>query len=181
MAENRNATLFGAFVPTTNVWDVTQLYQVDVTSPEFKELLVRLYQNINNIATILNLKDTGYYTTQEFVNGQSYFPNPLLNSSTATHATYRQVFRTTVNFGTLPNTGTKSVPHNIQFTAGFSCTRIYATASDPVGLNYIPIPYTNASGNDISLDVDGTNAIIRTLDDKTNFTICYVVIEYIKS
>ena len=178
---NRNATLFGAFVPTTNVWDVSQLYSTDVTSPEFKELLVRLYQNINNIAIILNLKDTGYYVTQEFVNGQSYFPNPLLNSSTPAHATYRQVFRTTVNFGVLPNAGTKSVPHSIQFNAGFSCTRIYATASDPVGLNYIPIPYINASGTNISLDVDATNVTIGTLDDKTNFTICYVVIEYIKS
>ncbi len=175
-----NNTLFGAFVPTTNIWDVGQLYQVDVTSPEFKELLVRLYQNINAIATIVNLKDTGYYTTQEFVNGQLYFPNPDLNSSTPTAATYRQVFRTTVNFGALPNAGTKSVPHNIQFTAGFSCTRIYATASDPVGLTYIPIPFADPAVSSISLSVDATNVNISTGDDKTNYTICYVVVEYIK-
>jgi hypothetical protein len=178
---NNNAFAFGAFVPTTNVWDVGQLYQVDVNSPEFKELLVRLYQNVNNIANVLNLKDTGYYTTQEFVNGQSYFPNPLFNSSTAPTATYRQVFRTTVNFGALPNTGTKSVAHNINVTNGFTFTRIYATASDVSGNTYIPIPYVDVlTGNDIQLYVDATNVNIITTSDRTNYTACYVVVEYIK-
>lgn len=177
---NNNATLFGAFIPTTNVWDVGQLYQVDVTSPQFKELLVRLYQNVNNIATILNLKDTGYYTTQEFVNGQSFFPNPSLNSSTDTVATYRQVFRTTVNFGALPNAGTKSVPHNIAITAGFTFTRIYGAASDTTGLTYIPLPFVDAAGNNIELNVDATNVNIVTTSDRTNYTVCYVVVEYIK-
>ncbi len=176
-----NNTLFGAFVPTTNNWDVGQLYQIDVDSVEFKELLVRLYQNINVIATVVNLKDTGYYATQEFVNGQLYFPNPALNSSTTTAATYRQVFRMTVNFGALPNTGTKSVPHNIAINAGFSFTRIYATASDPVGLAYIPIPFVDVTGTSIQLDVDATNVNITTVDDRTNYTVCYVVLEYIKS
>ncbi len=176
-----NNTLFGAFVPTTSVWDVAQLYQVEVTSPEFKELLVRLYQNINNIANILNLKDTGYYTTQEFVNGQSFFPNPALNSSTSTVATYRQVFRTTVNFGALPNTGTTSVPHNIPITAGFTFTRIYGAASDTVGNSYIPLPYIDATtGNNIELNVDATNVNIITTSDRTNYTVCYVVVEYLK-
>ena len=181
MALNNNATLYGSFIPTTNVWDVSQLYQTDVNSPEFKELLVRLYQNVNNIAIALNTKDTGYYTTQEFVNGQLYFPNPALNSSTPTVATFRQVFRTTVNFGALPNATTKSVPHNIDVTAGFSFTRIYATASDQVGLTYIPIPYVDAiDGKYIQLDVDATNVNITTTSDRTNYTVCYVVVEYIK-
>lgn len=177
---NNNA-LFGAFVPTTNVWDVNQLYDVDVTSPAFKELLVRLYQNINSISTIVNLKDTGYYTTQEFVNGQLYFPNPALNSTTNTVASFRQVFRTVVNFGALPNTTIKSVPHNISINAGYSFTRMYATASDPVGLIYIPIPFADPALPSISLTADATNVNITTGDDKTNYTICYVVLEYIKS
>jgi hypothetical protein len=40
MAQNVTS---GIFVPTTNVWDVSQIYEIDVTSPQFKELLVRLY------------------------------------------------------------------------------------------------------------------------------------------
>lgn len=180
MADNRNATLYGAFVPTTNIWDVGQLYQTDVNTPEFKELLVRLYQNVNNIAIVLNLKDTGYYTTQEFVNGQSYFPNPALNSTTGTVATYRQVFRTTVNFGVLPNNTTASVPHNIAITDAFTFTRIYGCASDVSGNTYIPLPYVDAGGANIELYVDGTNVNIVTTSDRTNYTVCYVVVEYIK-
>lgn len=178
---NQNATLFGAFAPTTNIWDVGQLYQIEVDSPQFKELLVRLYQNVNLISTILNLKDTGYYTTQELVNGQSFFPNPALNSSTDTVATYRQVFRTTVNFGALPNAGVKSVPHNILITAGYTFTRIYGAASNTTNFSYIPLPYVDLpAGNHIGLNVDAVNVNIQTTDDRTNYTVCYVVVEYIK-
>lgn len=176
-----NPTLSGAFVPTTNIWDVSQLYDVDVNTPQFKELLVRLYQNVNNIALVLNIKDSGYYVTSEFVNGQSFFPNPANNSTTATAPTLRQVFRTVVNFGALPNATTKSVPHHIPVTAGFTFTRIYGAASDTTGGNYIPIPYATPVSNDIALDVNTTDVTITTADDRTNFTVCYVILEYIKS
>ncbi len=172
----------GAFVPTTNVWDVTEIYSTDVTSPEFKELLVRMYQNLNIMSQVLNIKDSGYYSLLEFVNGQKFFINPALNSTTSTQPTYRQVFRTTVNFGALPNTGTKSVAHNIAPTTNFSFTRLYGAASDQAGKNYIPIPYASASGADnIELNADATNVNITTASDRTAFTLCYVVLEYIKS
>lgn len=172
----------GLFIPTTNVWDVSEIYSIDVTSEAFKELLVRLYQNINNIALAVNLKDSGYYVTQEFVNGQAYFPNPDLNSTTAIAATLRQVYRKVVNFGVLPDTTTKSVPHGITCTTATSFTRIYACATDPMGFNYIPIPYaSNSAGDSIELNVDGTNVNITTGSDRTNFTITYVVLEYIQS
>src|SRR5690242_3898762 len=98
----------GLFVPTSFVWDIGRLQEVDVNSPEFKDLLVRLYQNIARIATTLNLKDSAYYYTGEFVNGQLYFPNPALSSLTTETARYRQVTRFVMDFGALPNTGVKS-------------------------------------------------------------------------
>lgn len=165
----------GAFVATTNIWDVSQLYAVDVNSPEFKELLVRLYQNISNISTILNIKDSGMYSLGEFVNGQLYFPNPSYNSSTTQAPEYRQVFRLVVNFGTLPNSGTKSVAHGLVPAAGWSFTQIYATASDTTGLNYLPIPSLQAN-----LTVDATNVNITTTANLTNYNICYVVLNYLK-
>lgn len=179
-----NPQEYGLFVPTTNIWDMQQLQQVDVNSPEFKELLVRLYQNINNICTALNLKDSAYYNTQEFVNGQAWFPNPALNSTTATAPTFRQVYRQVVNFGALPNAGAKAVLHNIPITIGYSFTRIYAVASDKVALTYIPIPYvdvTTAGAADIQLDVNATQVVITTASNRTNYTVCYVVLEYIKN
>jgi|SRR5579885_3473106 len=176
-----NPTSVGAFVPTTNVWDVSQLYAVEVTSPEFKELLVRLYQNINNIANVLNIKDSGYYPLSEFVNGQLYFPNPALSSASSTYPACRPVWRLAVNFGALPNAATKSVAHGLTANSALTSTRVYAAASDTTGFNYIPIPYaSNTAGNSIELNVDATNVNITTGSDRTNFTVCYVVFECLK-
>ncbi len=171
----------GLFVPTTNIWDVQQLYSTDVNSEEFKELLVRLYQNINNISMALNLKDTGYYTIQEFLNGQVFFPDPALSSTTSQTPTYRQVFRTTVNFETLPNAASKSVAHNIAITSGYSFTRIYGAATNTARTSFIPLPFASPTLNqNIKLEATATNVVITTAIDYTAYTVCYIVLEYIK-
>lgn len=171
----------GMFVPTTDVWDVSQIYQIEDLSPELQELLVRLYQNLNNMSLALNLKDTGYYSLQEFLNSQAFFPDPTLSSTTSAAPVYRQAFRTTVNFGALPNTGTKSVAHGIAIMGTYSFTRIYAAASDQIGMNYIPIPYASPTDtNNIELSVDATNVTITTGSDRSAFLITYVILEYIK-
>lgn len=178
---SQNGSNVGAFVPTTNVWDVGQLHDVDVTSPAFKELLVRLYQNINAIALALNIKDSGYYVTEEFVNGQVYFPNPSLSSQTSSKPVLRQVYRRVVNFGALPNTASKTVAHNLSITNGYTFTRIYGAASNTTGTTYIPLPYSSpVLANNIELSVDATNVTITTGSNRTSFTTTYVVLEYIK-
>jgi hypothetical protein len=171
----------GLYIPTTNIWDVSQLYSTEVTDPAFKELLVRLYQNVNNIALALNLKDSAYYDQTEFVNGQMFFPNPANSSQTVAAPAYRNVYRMVINFGALPNAGAKSVAHNIPITAAYTFTRIYATASDTTGLTYIPIPYASPTlVNNIQLDVTATNVTITTGSNRTNYNVCYVVLEYLK-
>lgn len=172
----------GAFVPTTNIWDVGRLYEVDVQSPEFKELLVRLYQNINNIALALNIKDSGYYDLQEFVNGQLFFPATL----TLETNNYRQVYRTVINFGALPNTTTKSVAHNIGISTSipstYSFTRIYGAASTTSQTSFIPIPYSSVSSltENIELQVTATDVVIITNSDYSGYETCYVILEYLK-
>lgn len=165
----------GMYLPTSYIWDVAQLQSVNVNSPEFKELLVRMYQYIANMSVAINLKDTAYYYQGELVNGQQYFPNPALTSSTTPTADYRQVFRLVINFGALPNTGAKSVAHGLTPNSAWSFTRIYATASDTAGLNYLPIPSLQAN-----LTVNATNVTITTTANLTNYNLCYVVLEYIK-
>jgi hypothetical protein len=165
----------GVYLPTTYIWDVARLQSIDVNSPEFKELLVRMYQYISDMAIAINLKDTGYYYLGEFVNSQLYFPNPAQSSSTTPTAEYRQVFRLVVNFGALPNTGAKSVAHGLIPNSAWTFTRIYATASDTTGLNYLPIPSTQAN-----LTVSSTNVTITTTANLTNYNVCYVVLEYMK-
>jgi hypothetical protein len=173
---------YGAFVPTTNVWDVSEIYQTEVTSPEFKELLVRLYQNLNNMALSLNIKDSAYYVNAEFVNGQSFFPNPAYNSSTTTVASMRQVFRLVINFGALPNSTTTSVAHNLPANAGWTFTRIYGCATNPSTPQYLPIPYASNTANaSIELWVDGTNVNIKTASNLSAYTTTYVILEYMKT
>jgi hypothetical protein len=178
-----DATQFGAYVPTTSVYDViSQINETDVSSPEFKELLVRMYQNLNLMALVLNVKDTGIYQNQEFVNGQTFFSNPALSSQTSQQPTQRQVFRMVINFGALPNTATKLVPHNISTNLAVTFTRIYATASDTTTLAYIPIPYADAAGTDnIQIRITPTDVAITTVSDRTNFNVTYVILEYLKN
>lgn len=168
---------FGAFIPTTDVFDVSQ-GNIDPASDEGKLFLVRLRQSINNMALVTNIKDSGYYLPAEFVNGQLYFPNPdvAVTNPGAKNAVYRQVYRMVVDFGALPNAATKSVAHNIpNISADFTFTRMYGAATDPIALTYLAIP--NA---DITLDADATNVNITTVANLTAYTRTYIVLEYIK-
>jgi hypothetical protein len=174
---------YGVFVPSNNVWDIQQLQQIPDISPELKELLVRLYQNINNISLALNLKDTGVYNNSfETVNGQTWFPNPAYNSSTQANPTARQVLRKVLLWAAaLPNTGTQTQAHGITCTANTTFTRIYGTASDTTGLHYIPIPYASSTlANNIEIKVDATNVTIITGSNRSNFNITYIVLEYLQ-
>ena len=169
----------GLFVPTTNVWDVARLEEVNVNSPEFKELLIRLYQNINTISIALNWKETGFFVQQEFVIGSVYFANPLLTDTTPQTPTLRQVFRIVVNFGALPVAALKSVPHGLTITPGFTFTRIFATATNPSN-SFIPIPYASTTGDTIEINVDAVNVNIITTSNRSAFTTTYCILEYIK-
>ena len=136
---------------------------------------------LNQMSLVLNTKDTGYYPLTEFVCGQLYFPDPTLTSASTTTPVWRQVFRKVINFGALPNTATKTVAHGITITATTSFTRIYGCATDP-STSFLPLPLcsTAALANNITLYADATNVIISTGIDRSGYTTCYVVLEYIK-
>lgn len=173
---------YGVFVNQNYVWDIQQLQETDL-SPQVKELLIRLYQNINNISLALNLKDTGIYPVTETVNGQFYFQNPANNSTTPARANLRTVYRKVINIDSaLPNTGTVAIPHNIICTAVTTFTRIYGVANDTTGFNYIPLPYASpVLANNIELKVDANNVTIITGSNRSNFNITYIVLEYLQS
>lgn len=168
---------FGAFIPTTDVFDVSQ-GNFDPQSDDLKLFLVRLRQSINNVALVTNIKDSGYYLPAEFVNGQLYFPNPdpLITAPAAKAATYRQVYRIMIDFGALPNAATKSVAHTIpNISADFTFTRMYGAATDPVALSYLAIP-----NSDITLTADAANVNVTTVANLTAYTRTYIVLEYLK-
>lgn len=165
---------WGLYVPTTDVWDQAQLQEVNVNSEEFKLLLVRLYQNVNNIAIALNYKDSAIYDTQEFVNGQVFFSNTPTDNTK-----FRNDFRFVMNVGALA-LGVNTFPHNLAVTNTWTWTRLYATATDSVGLQGYPIPWAGAAGAFISIIVNATNVVINN-NSGVSFTSCIVVLEYLKN
>lgn len=167
---------FGSFTPSTQVWDTTEIQNSNL-SPETKELFIRLYQNLSLMSSVVATADKGFYSTQEFLSGQNWFPNPAYYAGTALHQTqYRQPFRKVINMGALPNTGLLQQPHGITVTTDLRWTRIYGVATQP-NVAGIPLPY--AGTNPIELYVDNANVNIITTNDRTAFTYCYVVLEYL--
>jgi hypothetical protein len=174
----------GQFIPTTSSWDISELDGMDVKSDAFKELLRRLYQNLNNMALSVNAKDSGSYSTNETVCGQQFFQNPDEDSNSAITNTARGTYRKVINCGALPNAATKNVPHHLTMTEGYTFTRIYGAASIPVsGSNsFIPLPYVaTTTYSDVSLRVSGVNVILHTTANMSSFTKTYVVLEYLKN
>jgi hypothetical protein len=169
----------GSFVPTTFVVDVAQLQDIEVNSDEFKELLVRLYQNLNLMCISLNAKTSGYYPLNQFVTGNLYYPKGIISTSLIP-SNYRSSIRIVIDFGALPNTATKSVPHGIIVTANTTWVVIKGTATDPVGLTGIPIPYASPTGaNVIELNVDATNVNVTTNGARSNYTITVIELEFL--
>jgi len=170
----------GMFVPINPVFDVTDLQGKDLSSPEFREFMVRLTLRIRDISQQLNAKDTGIYPLQETICSQVFFPDPALSSTTAQSPTDRQVFRKVVLFGPLPNTGATVVAHGMEIDARTSFTRIYGAATNP-GVSYLPLPYAAVNpANAIELSVDPVNITITTGSNRSAYTIVYVILECIK-
>jgi len=180
MAQLENKDL-GSFIPTTQLWDTSEVFEANIGNEELKELLVRMYQNLNRMALSLNVKESAYYDTEEFVTGQQYFPLPGLTSAGTQFPDYRQTTRKVINFGGLPNAGTTNIAHGIICSADTIFTRIYGVATDPTGgFSYLPLPYSsNTLINNIDLSVTGTNVSITTGINRTAYTITYIVIEWL--
>lgn len=168
----------GLFLPTTQTFDPSLVGE----DKKLKELMARLYQAINSISVVVNIKEGGYYIQNEFVTGALFFPNPALTSQTAQQPTYRQIYRLIVDFGSLPNNSTKSVPHGLLIDARFRIVLISAASTKPTAaFSEIPIPYSSTTAADIiELNIDATDVNITTHSDKTAYTLTTVIIEYIK-
>lgn len=178
MAYLNNTQDFGFYVVTTNIWEIQQrLDQVDINSPEFKKLLVDMYQNINKLSLAVNARDNGFNTLQEVVTNQQWFS---VDNSTLS-STQRPSYRIVINFGALPNATTKSVPHNIMTTSTLTWTRIQGAATNSSNLNGIPLPFASTMGDNVQLDVDSTNVNVSTTIDYSEYDISYIILEYLKS
>lgn len=131
-----------------------------------REAVNDLYQDI---ASTVNTKEGALFVPIEKLTSGQYF---IANNPQKNRAVYRMV----VDFGTLPNTGTTSIAHNISgWDANFRLVRAYGAANDPIGLTAVPIPNDN-----IFLEINSTDVIITTTADFSSYTESTVVIEFTK-
>ena len=163
----------GNFVQQTPTFDVSRLYQVDVDSDEFKELIVQLAQQVNNVSLSLNNKVSGFYLQEEFVNGNLFFPM-VSNSQLDLRPNYTKLIYLT----NLP-AGITTTAHSITVDANTSFTAIYGVANDTIGFNYYPFGWSNGA-NYLNVRADNTNVII---DNNTGITFnkIYVILKYLKN
>jgi len=171
----------GQFVPSTFSTDVQQVSSVDVNSAEFKELLIRLYQDLNIMALATNERQSGSYSTLESFSGKSYFSNPAYTSLTANKAALRPVIRVVVFYNVaLPNTAAVSIPHGITVTPTTTFVDYYGVANDPTAQTALKLPYASPTlVNNIEVSVDATNINVTTGSNRQSYTVNYFVVEYI--
>jgi len=164
---------YGVYIPSTIIINPRTIDQAGIA-----QALVFITKEFNKISLAMNEKTTGVYNTMEYIDGNTWFPTIMSGPSSS--YIYRQEYRVVINFGTLPNTASKTVAHNLD-TTNWILTHAYGAATDP-GTSYIPIPYASTTlANNIELSVDGTNVTITTGIDRTGYTTCYVVLEYLKN
>lgn len=183
MASIPNQLNFGAFIPTTGIFDTETIMGLDLNSDEYKRFLVLLNENINNIALVLNLKHTGYYTENEFLNGKLFYPRAdAVAMANVITPTFRQVFSKTINFGALPNAASKSMPHGIDFTDNrYQFTHVYGCATYNMGIGpYVFVSSLPIPNSDIHLEVTATDVVITTVSDLTDYQDTDIVLEYTK-
>ena len=164
----------GSFVPTTIIYDVARLYEVDVNSDEFKELLVILYQSVNNIAIALNTKYSALQINEEFADGSLWF-----NETSFKQEDLRAGFHINVITGPL-NAGVTAVLHGLPVTADWKWMTIHGAATDTDTVTGVPLPFAGATGNNIEVSVTATHVVIDNQSGFT-FTNSQVYLQYVKS
>jgi hypothetical protein len=131
----------------------------DPTDPDF---IVKMTQYLRDIAKELRYKQTIIQTIEEQIIGEE---------------AGRTIFGKTIDFGALPNTGTKCIPHGITITDSFRWRKIYAIAQKKDG-TAIGI---NIAKNFVNAFVTPTNICIETSSNRSDFIYTTIFLEYIKN
>lgn len=149
----------------------------DTVPEKWEQAREFLVEHLKKISNAVNIREIGWLLQEELLSGQQFFPG----ISSADDQQFRSVLRKVVDFGPLPNSGTKSVPHGIAVTSSTSLMQLYAAATDPSVPNFAPIPYASPTlTNNIQIYMDATNINITTANNYSTFTRCYVFISYIQ-
>ncbi len=165
---------------------------------DFEEVKDEISERHRLIADQVNAREVALYepTTETFptkvLTGQRYWG--LTAAGVIDNRQKRYTYRSVVDFGSLPDTATKSVAHGIPVaaaavgppaTVGTQFTRIHAVANHPTNTDPLPKAIqlnfvdTAAGADDIELQITDTNVVITTASGAfAGFDQCYVTLEY---
>ena len=154
----------------------------DVVPEKWEDARPFIVEQLKKITNAVNLREIGFFLDEELLSGKAFIPGTVNLQASETAQQYRTILRKVVDFGALPNAGAKAVPHNIVVDANFTLIQMWAAATDPIALTMLPIPYATplALNQNIALQMDATNVIITTGTNRTAFTRCHIVLEYIQ-
>lgn len=156
-------------MPTTDIFNVNNIESINISSSEFKDLIVKLAQNANKQNLAINSKKSGVLSSLEDLSGCVYENNGS--------------FHKMISFGALPTaSATKSVAHGITFATAYKMVKIYGAATNPTTQSMIPLPFAHPTAAQIiSLQADATNVIVTTgATDYSAWTETFIFIEYLK-
>jgi len=135
-------------------------------------------EQLKRLANAVNIREIGWFLDEELLSGKQFIPSTVNVKGLAPQ--WRSVFRKVVNFGALPNAGTKSVSHGVVFDANFTQTAFWISATDPVNFKAFSLAYWAISTpGDIIINMDATNINVTTKSDYSGYTRSYVTIEYL--
>ncbi len=154
----------------------------DVAPKTWEEGMPFIVEQLKKLANAVNAREIGFFLDQELLSGKAFIPGTNNVMDGGTSQTFRSILRKVIDFGPLPAAGTKSVPHEIVFDGNFTLIQMWASATDPVAFIAFPIPYADPGAlvNAVALTMDATNVNITVGVNRSSFTRCYVVIEYIQ-
>lgn len=137
--------------------------------PDYSTFRFQFSQLYQRLTSSLNSKEGGLYVPQEKITNQQYFDedNPQQN---------KNVYRMVVDFGSLPNSTSKSVNHDIDWNDSYRLTRSYGASTNINSQESLPIP-----NDGILLEINSTNVIVTTTSDRSSYTDTTIVIEYTKA
>lgn len=170
---------------TTPDSQVYESYQpvYDAVPEKWEEGRPFIVEQLKRVAQAINTREIGWYLDEEVISGKQFIPSASASASTSSDSQqYRTILRKVIDFGALPNTTSKSVPHGITVDSNFTLIHIYGAATDPTGMLSIPLPFVSAASpaRPIQLFMNATNVVVITTENNTNYTRSYVVVEYIQ-
>lgn len=147
----------------------------DVVPEKWEEARELLLEYLKKVSSAVNAREIGFFLDEELLSGKALFPG----TSTPNSQAFRSMLRKVIDFGSLPNSSTKSVPHGIPIDSNFRIVQMYFGASDTTGLTGFGCAYwAKDLSAAINLNYDVTNVNVTTTQDYSNFNQCLVVMEY---